>query len=55
MNLPRDTREWKRLYPDAWEELEERIAILTHDARMVESRAEKAAEDIVREQWSKRR
>lgn len=55
MNLPADTREWRRLHPDAWEELEERIAILTYDARMVADRAERAATQIVREQWAKKK
>lgn len=52
ITLPADTREWERLYPDAWEELQERTAILM-DARMVQSRAERAAIDIVRQRWAK--
>lgn len=49
--LPALVRDWPA---EAREELEERAAILEYDARMERGRAERAAEHIVREQWSRR-
>ncbi len=46
--LPRVLSDWPAA---AREEYEERVAILI-DARMVPSRAEAAAEDIVRQRWA---
>lgn len=38
---------------EAREEYEERVAILEYDARMTRERAERAAENIIRERWGR--
>jgi len=49
--LAADRRHWP---PEAREEWEERSACLEFDAGMSRSRAEAAADNILREQWVKR-
>lgn len=49
--LPALVRDWP---VEAREELAERAAILEYDARMERGRAERAAEHVVRDQWSRR-
>lgn len=49
--LPALVRDWPAAAREEWEE---RAAVMEFDARMEKGRAERAAEHVVRDQWSRR-
>jgi hypothetical protein len=50
--LPALVKDWPAAAREEWAE---RAAVLEYDARMERGRAERAAEHVVRDRWSRRR